>query len=90
MVVFYCLKMFNISCFPILEYSDSKLNQYVNVPQRYTFKHPRPCKPTSLKVYECHVGIATEEHRVGTYKEFTANVLPRILKLGEDFHVIVY
>ncbi|MPC19759.1 1,4-alpha-glucan-branching enzyme [Portunus trituberculatus] len=50
--------------------------------ERYTFKHPRPCKPTSLKVYECHVGIATEEHRVGTYKEFTANVLPRILKLG--------
>lgn len=34
-------------------------------------------------MYECHVGIATEEKRVGTYKEFTTNVLPRILKLGE-------
>lgn len=50
--------------------------------ERYAFKHPRPCKPTSLKVYECHIGIATEEHKVGTYKEFAANVLPRILKLG--------
>lgn len=50
--------------------------------ERYTFQHPRPSKPKGLKVYECHVGIATEERRVGTYKEFTTNVLPRILKLG--------
>src|SRR5271169_22129 len=28
------------------------------------------------------VGISTTEHRVGTYPEFTANVLPRIKKLG--------
>lgn len=72
-----------MSCSLIHEYSDSICDLRENVPQRYTFKHPRPCKPTSLKVYECHVGIATEEHKVGTYKEFAANVLPRILKLGE-------
>jgi 1,4-alpha-glucan branching enzyme len=28
------------------------------------------------------VGISTSEGRVGTYKEFTANVLPRIKALG--------
>src|SRR5947207_4233733 len=28
------------------------------------------------------VGISTTEYRVGTYPEFTANVLPRIKKLG--------
>jgi 1,4-alpha-glucan branching enzyme len=28
------------------------------------------------------VGISTTEYRVGTYAEFTANVLPRIKKLG--------
>jgi 1,4-alpha-glucan branching enzyme len=28
------------------------------------------------------VGISTPEGRVGTYKEFTANVLPRIKALG--------
>ena len=33
-------------------------------------------------IYEAHVGLAQEEERVGTYKEFTANVLPRIKKLG--------
>ncbi|XP_064121951.1 1,4-alpha-glucan-branching enzyme-like [Macrobrachium nipponense] len=52
------------------------------VEERYVFKHPRPSKPKSLKVYECHVGIATDQYRVGTYKEFAQNVLPRIVKLG--------
>ncbi|MCL2646641.1 MAG: alpha-amylase family glycosyl hydrolase [Phycisphaerales bacterium] len=34
-----------------------------------------------LRVYEAHVGMATQEEKVGTFKEFTANVLPRIAKL---------
>lgn len=50
--------------------------------ERYTFKHSRPNRPQSLRVYEAHVGISTPEERIGTYKEFTANVLPRIQKLG--------
>ncbi|XP_045583278.1 1,4-alpha-glucan-branching enzyme isoform X2 [Procambarus clarkii] len=50
--------------------------------ERYSFKHPRPHKPMSLKVYECHVGIGTDQLKVGTYKEFSKNVLPRIVKLG--------
>ncbi|MDR2903767.1 MAG: 1,4-alpha-glucan-branching enzyme, partial [Clostridiales bacterium] len=35
-----------------------------------------------LLIYEAHVGMATEEARVGTYDEFTQNVLPRIKKQG--------
>ncbi|KDN51339.1 glycoside hydrolase family 13 protein [Tilletiaria anomala UBC 951] len=50
--------------------------------QRYTPKHPRPPKPQGIKIYEAHVGIATPEQRVGTYTEFTRNVLPRIKELG--------
>ncbi|KAH7160592.1 glycoside hydrolase superfamily [Dactylonectria macrodidyma] len=50
--------------------------------ERYTFKHARPAKPASARVYEAHVGISTEEQRVATYKEFTRNMLPRIKKLG--------
>ena len=50
--------------------------------ERYTFKNQRPTKPASVKIYEAHVGISTTEGRVGTYKEFTTNVLPRIQKLG--------
>ncbi|KAL4950642.1 1,4-alpha-glucan-branching enzyme [Aspergillus filifer] len=50
--------------------------------QRYTFQHGRPKKPESLRIYESHVGISSPETKVATYKEFTANMLPRIKYLG--------
>ncbi len=33
-------------------------------------------------IYECHIGMAQEEGKVGSYKEFTQNILPRIRDLG--------
>ncbi|CAO1631674.1 unnamed protein product [Parajaminaea phylloscopi] len=48
----------------------------------YRPKNAKPPKPDNLKIYEAHVGIATPEARVGTFKEFTANVLPKIRDLG--------
>lgn len=48
----------------------------------YVMRHPRPARPASLRVYECHVGISSWEGKVNTYKDFTATVLPRIVKLG--------
>ncbi len=33
-------------------------------------------------IYEAHVGMATEEGRVGTYREFAENILPRIAAAG--------
>ncbi|KAK5816797.1 glycoside hydrolase [Linnemannia elongata] len=53
-----------------------------NPAKKYQWKNKAPPKPASLKVYEAHVGIATPEGRVGQFTEFTANVLPRIKKLG--------
>lgn len=55
-----------------------------NPPQheQYTFKHPRPRKPKSARIYEAHVGISSPELRITTYKEFTNNVLPRVKRLG--------
>ncbi|ORY84317.1 1,4-alpha-glucan branching enzyme [Protomyces lactucae-debilis] len=50
--------------------------------ERYTAKHKKPVKPRSARIYEAHVGISTPEQRVGTYKEFTRDMLPRIKKLG--------
>ncbi|KAI9822880.1 MAG: alpha-1,4-glucan branching enzyme [Thelocarpon impressellum] len=50
--------------------------------ERYVFKHPRPPKPKSARIYEAHVGISTPELRVGTYKEFAKNIIPRIKHLG--------
>ncbi len=33
-------------------------------------------------IYECHIGMAQEHGRVGTYSEFRDNTLPRIKELG--------
>lgn len=50
--------------------------------EQYRFKHHRPKKPESLRIYEAHVGISSPETKVATYKEFTATMLPRIKYLG--------
>ncbi|XP_055592779.1 1,4-alpha-glucan-branching enzyme [Uranotaenia lowii] len=49
---------------------------------KYMCRQPRPPKPRALRIYECHVGIATEELGVGTYRNFGDNIIPRIKKLG--------
>lgn len=33
-------------------------------------------------IYECHIGMAQEKGAVGSYKEFTENILPRVRELG--------
>ena len=35
-----------------------------------------------LLIYECHIGMAQEEGKVGTYPEFTEKILPRVKALG--------
>lgn len=49
---------------------------------KYKFKNQKPPKATNVRIYEAHVGISTTEGRVGTYNEFTRDVLPRIKDLG--------
>ena len=40
-------------------------------------------KPTNKPcIYECHIGMAQEEGKVGSYAEFRENILPRIKKMG--------
>lgn len=40
-------------------------------------------KPSATPViYECHIGMAQEKYGVGSYKEFSDNILPRIAKCG--------
>ena len=51
-------------------------------PQPYQWQHSRPRKTSGLRIYECHVGIASSEAKVASYKDFTYNVIPRIKKLG--------
>ncbi len=35
-----------------------------------------------LLIYECHIGMAQQQEKVGTYNEFRVNTLPRIAKAG--------
>ena len=35
-----------------------------------------------LFIYECHIGMSSEEEKVNSYEEFRMDVLPRIAKLG--------
>ncbi len=35
-----------------------------------------------LYIYECHIGMAQEKYAIGTYNEFTENILPRVKDLG--------
>ena len=35
-----------------------------------------------LLIYECHIGMGQDAEKVGTYKEFEENVLPRVIEDG--------
>ncbi len=51
--------------------------------QPYSFLYKRPVlKDEPLLIYECHIGMATEEEKVGTYDEFRVQVLPQIKQKG--------
>lgn len=50
----------------------------------YVWKYASPGKRPHPFIYECHIGMATEEERVGTFSEFRENVLPRVADLGYD------
>jgi 1,4-alpha-glucan branching enzyme len=48
----------------------------------FNWKNKHPQRHGGLRVYEAHVGMATESERVGTFDEFTKEILPRIATLG--------
>ncbi|KAJ8905803.1 hypothetical protein NDN08_002308 [Rhodosorus marinus] len=52
--------------------------------ERHVWKHRETWlkRPDSLRIYECHVGMATKEAKVGSYREFSRDILPRIKRLG--------
>ncbi|MDR2917620.1 MAG: alpha amylase C-terminal domain-containing protein [Tannerella sp.] len=49
----------------------------------YKFKNKKFIPKTSpLLIYECHIGMASQAEKTGTYEEFRMNVLPRIASDG--------
>ncbi len=57
--------------------------QVWNPDKPYVFKNKR-FKPnvSPLLIYECHIGMASDEEKVSTYDEFRRDVLPRIADSG--------
>ena len=56
--------------------------QYWSPPAPHEWRHRAPKPKHGLRVYEAHVGMAQAAERVGTYREFTEQVLPRIARGG--------
>ena len=52
--------------------------------QKYVWKHGHAGKRPHPMIYECHIGMATEKEKVGSFEEFRRDVLPRVKKLGYD------
>ncbi|HON18941.1 MAG TPA: alpha amylase C-terminal domain-containing protein [Salinivirgaceae bacterium] len=48
----------------------------------YRWKNSKGPKITYTIIYEAHVGMATEEERVGTFREFADQRIPEIAKAG--------
>lgn len=58
---------------------------YWNPPEEWKYKWEHtahPPRPHSLRIYECHVGMSSNDPCVASYDYFTDWVLPRIKKLG--------
>ncbi|XP_027205270.2 1,4-alpha-glucan-branching enzyme [Dermatophagoides pteronyssinus] len=53
-----------------------------NPSDKYVLKEKKPDKPRALRIYESHVGIASSEYKVASYREFADNLIPRIKKQG--------
>jgi len=55
--------------------------QYWNPPAPYEWKNSLPqaaSRKGALRIYEAHIGMAQEVERVGSYREFMQNILPRV------------
>ena len=50
--------------------------------ESYTFKNPTPPRPEGTLIYEAHIGMAQEEEKIGTFKEFQEKILPRVAAAG--------
>ena len=56
--------------------------QYWNPETPYVWQNPVPVIKGGLRIYEAHVGMAQEEGKVGSFREFTQNTLPKIAEVG--------
>ena len=67
----------------VIQEPDGSWNGVIYLPEKEYVWEDEGFKPQKeLFIYECHIGMAQEEGKVGTYREFQEKVLPRIKALG--------
>ncbi|HCZ22121.1 MAG TPA: 1,4-alpha-glucan-branching enzyme, partial [Rikenellaceae bacterium] len=67
----------------VVQDPDSKVfSAQVWAPSPYVWKHRRPGRRTHPLIYECHIGMSSEEEKVSSFDEFRTTVLPRVKALG--------
>ena len=69
-------------CQPPKEQGHAYEQIFYNPSSRHEWKEKKPPKPRTLRIYEAHVGIASEKGEVATYAQFREDILPRIAKQG--------
>ena len=57
-------------------------NAVIHTPREFSWTDGDFKPKKNLFIYECHIGMAQEEGKVGSYTEFRENILPRIRDLG--------
>ncbi|MCQ2149389.1 MAG: alpha amylase C-terminal domain-containing protein [Bacteroidales bacterium] len=50
----------------------------------YRWRNRRPGPRPNPFIYECHIGMSSEDEKVSTFDEFRRTVLPRVHRLGYD------
>jgi len=51
-------------------------------PEPYKWTGRKPGKRPHPLIYECHIGMSSEEEKVASFEDFRKDVLPRVAKLG--------
>ena len=52
--------------------------------EKYVWKHARAGKRPHPMIYECHIGMSSEQEKVASFEDFRKTVLPKVKKLGYD------
>ena len=71
-------------CARAVQDPDTKLfsAQVWDPPQPYRWRHPFSLESRCPLIYECHIGMSSEEPKVASFNEFRQTVLPRVKALG--------
>jgi len=56
--------------------------QYWHPAEPFEWRHSTPPIKGGLRIYEAHVGMAQEDGKVGSFREFTEKTLPKIAEIG--------